>query len=333
MGKTAMYAAIAIAAMAVGAAHGERPETYLYSRMDAKFPKLVKRGAVSPNGEVSPFVYRGRLMRMELEDPSRYKNPDDNRISAIIRDVETGKVVSRTGKGCYFLSAFAEGGKVYVTGVKRTEKRLVSDTIMLFETDDLVTWRSRKLLDNPGFTFFNTTLTKGPHGYVLALESNDRRYAKQSFTMFFATSPDMKEWTFMDYDLAYPKDRYCGGPFICYCNGWYYLSLVTAMPCERYCTYLHRTKDFKSWEVGHHNPFLMWSEEDRTIAPDARDFTPEFAAKIPTGFICNASDVEMCEYKRRTYIPYLTGDQHGWYYMCEAWYDGPMAELLENFFK
>ena len=326
-------AIIVMTAIAGGVAHGERPETCLYSRMDAKFPKIVKRGAVSPNGEVSPFVYRGRLMRMELEDPSRYKNPNDRRISAIIRDVETGKVVSRTGEGCYFHSAFAEGDKVYVTGVKRTEKRLVSDTIMLFETDDLLTWRSRKLLANPGFTFFNTTLTKGPHGYVLALESNDMRYAKRLFTMFFATSPDMKAWTFMDYDFAYPKDRYCGGPFICYCNGWYYLSLVTAMPCERYCTYLHRTRDFKSWEIGRYNPFLMWSEEDRTIAPNARDFTPEFAAKIPTGFICNASDVEMCEYKGRTYIPYLTGDQHGWYYTCEAWYDGPMGELLENFFK
>ncbi len=333
-GTTALARIIAFAvAVSATCAQAERPETYLFQRMDAKFPKLVKRGAVSPNGEVSPFVHKGRLMRMELEDPSRYMNAQDPRICAIIRDVETGKIVSRTGEGCYFLSAFAEGDKVYVTGVKRAEKSLVSDTILLFETDDLVTWKSRMLLQNPGFRFFNTTMTKGPHGYVLALESDDKRYAKRSFTMFFATSKDLKEWTFMDYRYAYPQDRYCGGPFICYCNGWYYLSLVTEMPCERYCTYLHRSKDLMTWEVGRHNPFLMWSEEDRTIAPDARDFTPAFAAKIPTGFICNASDVEMCEFKGRTYIPYLTGDQHGWYYMCEAWYDGPMSELLENFFK
>ena len=77
---------------------------------------------------------------------------------------------------------------MHVTGVKRTDKSLVSDTIMIFETDDLVTWRSRTLLRNPGFTFFNTTMTKGPHGYVLALESNDRRYAKTTFTMFFTVT-------------------------------------------------------------------------------------------------------------------------------------------------
>ena len=41
----------------------------------------------------------------------------------------------------------------------------------------------------------------------------------------------------------------------------------------------------------------------------------------------------MCDFGGQTYINYIIGDQQGFYYMCEAWYDGPMGELLENCFK
>lgn len=309
-------------------------ETYLFKTMANPFPKIRKVGAVSPNGEVSPFVWKGRLYRMELFDEGRDVVPDAYK-AAVIRDVETGKIVGRTGEECFYHSICVEGDVVYLTGVKRNvaQGEHSGDTILIYETTDLVNWTKRELLRNPGWRYYNSTLTKGPDGYVIAVESSDLRYATKHFTMFFATSKDMKTWTFLPNEKAYPKHRYCGGPFLRYCNGWYYLSLVTEMPCERWCTYLFRTKDFSSWECGRYNPFMMWSEEDRHLAPNAADITPEFAHEIETHFVCSASDLEMCEFRGKTVIDYLVGDQRGFYYTTEAIYDGPMQELLERQFE
>jgi len=54
------------------------------------FPKIKKLGAVSPNGESTPFVWNNRLMRLELDDAtngvdSHYKT------SAVIRDRKNRK--------------------------------------------------------------------------------------------------------------------------------------------------------------------------------------------------------------------------------------------------
>ena len=58
------------------------------SRMIKGFPLIKKLGAVSPNGESTPFEFNGRLYRLELSDPSR--GTDMNvPICAIIRDRET----------------------------------------------------------------------------------------------------------------------------------------------------------------------------------------------------------------------------------------------------
>ena len=151
--------------------------------------------------------------------------------------------------------------------------------------------------------------------------------------MFFATSKDLRTWTHMDDDVCFPKHRYAGGPFIRYYNGFYYVALVTELPNERYVTYLYRTADFRHWECGRYNPLVICSREDRQVSPTASEISESFAKEIRTRFICSASDLEMCDFGGKTYINYAIGDQQGFYYMCEAWYDGPMGELLENFFK
>ncbi len=38
------------------------------TKMLGGFPKIKKLGAVSPNGESTPFVWNNRLMRLELDD-------------------------------------------------------------------------------------------------------------------------------------------------------------------------------------------------------------------------------------------------------------------------
>ena len=308
-------------------------ETNLAREMLSAFPKIRKLGATSPYGEVSPFVFNGRLMRLELIDPSRGLNAGGGAICAGIRDVETGKILSTFGKDCYYFSAYCENGKVLVTGTERQNGGYAGDTIWAFESTDLKNWSRRKLLTNPGWRYFNTSLTKGKDGYVLLMESAAPKYAKRNFTMFFATSKDLKEWSFMPYDVCFPKHRYAGGPFIRYHNDFYYVSLVTELPNERYVTYLYRTRDFHHWECGRYNPLVTYSQEDRQTSPAASEISESFAREVSTRFICNASDLEMCDFNGKTYINYVVGDQHGFYYICEAWYDGPVGELLENFFK
>ena len=308
-------------------------ETYLFKEMRSDYPNIRKLGATSPYGEVSPFVFKGRLMRLELIDPSRGLNAAQKGICAGIRDVATGRIVSTFGEDCYYYAAFCENDRVLVTGTERQNGGHPGDTIWAFESTDLRRWTRRKLLTNPGWRYFNTSLTKGPDGYVLLMEADAPEHATCKFTMFFATSKDLKTWTHLPPDVCFPKHRYAGGPFIRYYNGFYYVALVTELPNERYVTYLYRTADFRHWECGRYNPLVICSREDRQVSPTASEISEPFAKEIRTRFICSASDLEMCDFDGKTYINYGVGDQHGFGYMCEAWYDGPMGELLENFFK
>ena len=66
--------------------------------MKKGFPKVTKLGAVSPYGECSPFVFNGRAYRMELVDTSHGLDPSHPNHS-IIRDRETGEIVSRPNSG------------------------------------------------------------------------------------------------------------------------------------------------------------------------------------------------------------------------------------------
>ena len=63
--------------------------------MKKGFPKVTKLGAVSPYGECSPFVFNGRVYRMELVDTSHGLDPSHPNHS-IIRDRETGGIVHKS---------------------------------------------------------------------------------------------------------------------------------------------------------------------------------------------------------------------------------------------
>lgn len=295
------------------------------------FPKIKKLGAVSPNGEMTPFVWDGRLMRLELDDPSNGTDSNVKR-EAFIRDCQTGKVLSRFADNSYFHSAYIEDKKAYVLGVDNKDR----GTVRIYESSDLINWTDRVLLTNPGWVYYNTSLAKGPDGYVLLMEAGEPKehVGNFPFTLFFATSPDLINWTFMDYDLGFSKQRYMGGPWLKYSRGYFYLISVTELPCERYTNYIYRTKDFKQWQVGLYNPLLMPDEDDRKISQNAHsDLTDELKEQIKTGFLSSNSDIDMCDFNGKTYINYLAGNQHGFYYMAEAEYDGTVAEFLERNFE
>ncbi len=59
--------------------------------MLGEFPKIKKLGAVSPNGESTPFVWNNRLTRLELDDAT---------------NVESGAYHFELQSGDWFLAEF-----------------------------------------------------------------------------------------------------------------------------------------------------------------------------------------------------------------------------------
>ncbi len=305
------------------------------TKMLAGFPEIRRLGAVSGNGESSPFLWRGRMMRLELVDPSRGTDPSIT-ATAIIRDRQSGEILSHFGEGCYYFSLYTEDDIVYVLGTKSKPPMLCGDTILLFESRDLKTWSSRELFSRPGWQYFNTSLTKGPDGYRLLLEANEpRELAGVPFTFFFASSPDLVSWTHLPPETAFSKHRYMGGPWMKYSRGWYYVISVTELPCQRYSNYLYRTRDFIEWEVGFYNPLLSPCEADRRISPLACDKKSGWIDGVRHGFLSSSSDMDLCDWPEegKTLITYNLGNQLGFYYLAEAEYDGSLDDFLERNFR
>ena len=307
------------------------------TRMTKPFPVLRKLGAVSPNCESSPFTWDfgdgERLMRLELADRSictGLAEPSD----AVIRDCASGKILSRVGRGCYYFSFYKEDGVACVLGTKSAPGGLAGDEIMLFESRDLLHWQGRTLLKRPGWRYFNTSLTKGPDGYLLVLEADEPRDAvgPYPFTIFFASSKDLREWTFLPDERAFPQNRYAGGPFLRYSRGWYYLILVTELPCLRYTSYIYRSRDLIDWEVGLYNPLMTPDNDDKKIAPFAADIDGAKRREIEEGCVISVSDHDICDFNGKTVISYNAGNQLGFAYIAQAEYDGPSDEFLAAWF-
>ena len=104
------------------------------TRMRAGFPRITKLGAVSPCGESSPFVFRDRLYRLELWDETRGVDPTAP-VCALIRDRETGEVLSRLAQDCYYHSLYQEDGTVYVLYEQRAG---VCDRLARFPLTDIL---------------------------------------------------------------------------------------------------------------------------------------------------------------------------------------------------
>lgn len=316
----------------MSALHSETVINYTAkSRMRGDFPAFRHLGATSPYGESSPFLWHGRMMRLELCDPSRGVDASVP-TCALIRERETGRVISRFGEGCYFYSLYCEPGcdRVYVLGTRRGK-----GVIMLFQSEDLLHWSERELLSRPGWCYYNTSLTRGPEGYVLLLEaSHPAEEVGVPFTFFFATSPDLVSWSHMPPETAFSRSIYNGGPWMHYSRGYYYVISVTELPFARYTNYIYRTTDFRSWEVGLYNPILSPCAEDRRISPLACELQSGWTETVGDMFLSSSSDMDLCDWPERgkTLITYNLGNQLGDYYMAEAEYDGSLDDLLARCF-
>ena len=306
--------------------------------MNKGFPVLHKKGIVGTGSECTPFLFGGKLYRVESMDDKHCTSPIETRKHSYARifDVESGEIISKFGFGHYFFDAYAEGDKVYVFGTLNNafDGWMGGDTVTVFESTDLVNWTEREFFKKEGWIFYNHSVTRDEDGYAITVEvaKPDEVAGEHPFTYIFAKSKDLVNIEFLDYGISYPQDRYSGGSKMHYVNGYYYFATLVVIPGSVYVFYISRTKDFLNWQLGKYNPFLQVTNEDRTVSPDAKGITDEMRERIKTGYFCSASDLDFCEVDGKTILNYNVGNQRGLGFLAEAVYDGTVTQMLENFF-
>ena len=257
--------------------------------------------------EVSPLVWKGRLCLMACVRPALGGTAQDYFL--VIRDIEKDKEIAHFAQGYGLASAFVYKDTIYVSA-SRYENADWND-VTLFKSTDLIKWESQCILkQEPREHLFNSSVCKGPGGFVMAYETNDPSWP--AFTVKFAVSKDLENWTKVP-DAVFGKKRYAACPTIRFVNGNYYLLyLEQRNPRWFFETYIARSKDLKSWELSAANPVL---------SPDA----------IDDGI--NASDPDLAEFGGKTFLYYSVGDQRTWMNIKRAVFSGSKAEFFESWFK
>jgi hypothetical protein len=257
--------------------------------------------------EVSPFVWKGRLCLLECDRPASGGKRED--YALVIRDVETGGEIARFGEGYSLACAIPWRGKLRVFA-SRFEGDNWNDVTM-FTSSDLKTWASRVVIvQEPGEHLFNSTVCRGPDGFVMAYETNDPKWP--AFTAKFARSKDGETWQKVP-DALLGTDRYAACPCIRYADGWYYvLYLEHRTPLWRFETYIARSRDLRQWELSAASPVLVPQGHEDGI---------------------NASDPDIVEYCGKTLLYYSVGDQLTWMNIKRAEFGVGLKAWLKGWFR
>ncbi len=269
-------------------------------------PALEPRGIVARDlCEVSHVHWKGHLCRMECIRPGEGGTREDYYL--LLRDAETGAELARFAEGYGLASAFVDGDTFYAFA-SRWEDENWND-VTRFSSKDLNQWETAVAIPQEDEHLFNSSVCKGPDGYVMAYESNDPVYP--AFTTKFATSPDLNTWTKLP-EATFGTNRYTACPFISHVNGYYYvLYLERRAPRWYFETYITRSKDLKTWELSGSNPVL---------AP----------AALAEGI--NVSDPDLIEHEGKTRLYYAAGDQRTWMNIKWAEYEGGIARFFEGWY-
>ena len=254
--------------------------------------------------ELSPFIWQGRLDHLENIRPLDAKAEDHY---LAIKDAETGRELSRFAQTYNLASCIVHDGALYVFAA-RSERGTWND-VTLHKSRDLKTWQTTVAIDQEGEHLFNTSVCRGPDGFVMAYETNDPAWP--AFTIKFAVSQDLEHWTKLP-DAVFGTDRYTACPCVRYVDGWYYMMyLEHRSPGHYFETYIARSTDLRRWWLSPANPMLAATDLDEGI---------------------NASDPEIIEIHGRTHIYYAVGDQLTWANVKRATYPGAMAAFLQQWF-
>ncbi len=256
--------------------------------------------------ELSPIIWQGRLCHLACVRPASGGSIEDYYLE--LTDAETGKDLARFAQGYSLACAYVQDG-IFYAFASRYENNNWND-VTLFKSTDLVNWEKKLVIQQDNENIFNTSVCKGPDGFVMAYESNDPKYPP--FTIKFAVSKDLENWTKLP-NAIFGTNRYTACPCIRYVNGYYYvLYLEHRSPRHYFETYITRSKDLISWELSSANPVLRPLDIDDGI---------------------NASDPEIIELNGKTYVYYAVGDQLTWMNIKRGVYPYPLADFFEQWYK
>jgi len=292
-----------------------------------KKPVIKKLGTIDCDlVETTPVVFHGRLYRFEYVR-ERYRPNDTGDSYFRFVDVETGQATPAFAAGWHLGSAHVEGDTAYCFGVDIWG----GSTMQVFWSKDLKSWTSRAALELPGWGMYNNSVCKGPDRYVMAIELGEPpEEVGVRFTMRFAQSANLLDWSLLPAECVFSKDRYTACPALRFLDGFYYMIYLEARPGPTYEPHIVRSADLAHWESSPLNPLMQFSPDDKLIA------NPALSARqrdlIADAVNINNSDVDLCEFNGRTVIYYSWGNQRGTEFLAEAVYDGPLASFLRSFF-
>jgi alpha-L-fucosidase len=293
---------------------------------------IVKKGYLnSPVCEATPFVLNGRLYR--LESWARYWDlpnvpPPGTQFqedSVRVWDVQTNKMLATVLTNHGFASAFVWKNRVYVFSANWGEGKpwRKATEVDMTSSDDLAHWTTpiTVVRAEPGESIYNVAVCRGKDRFVLLYETDDPKYVP--FTLKYLTNDDLTtpNWTRVP-DAFYGREKYVGGPALYYEGDTYYTLYLEDLG-GKWETRITRSKDLVHWED----------------APAGRAFVTFDAThdhlplRPPELKEVNASDVELCEWKGKTFIYFTGSDQQYAADLQWAEYDGPPRQLLEHFFK
>ncbi len=274
--------------------------------------KLVKLPFAFPDAmENTPFVFGGRpLLATNYRDDT--KNKTDGYVKNMylsIRDLTTGKEITRFGEGHSFVSVFVSGKELSVFASQGTNRDWFQ-SIYRFRSTDMKTWKRELAIPLEGDEhLFNCSVCRDEQGYTMAYESNK----PVAFCFKFARSRDLAKWEkIKGLCFAGVGNEYSACPVLRYVAPYYYvIYLHVATPGYRgYISYMARSKDLVAWELSPANPILV----------------------AGPGEGINNSDVDLFEWEGNTYLYYATGDQQTWGSVRVAMYAGSMKAFFESCF-
>jgi hypothetical protein len=261
--------------------------------------------------ENTPVIFDSRLLLVSNYRPggAEAKGKD---AYLYIDDLQTGIEVARFGSGHSFVSAFADGGELNVFSLEFSDfGRVMNSTgIDRMVTTDLKNWKTEKVILPEGEEhLFNSSVCRDEKGFLMAYESDK----PVQFCFKFARSTDLSKWKKLDGVVFTGENHeYSACPVVRYIKPYYYVIYLHAATEEQkgWISYMARSADILSWELSPYNPIL----------------------EAEAGEGINNSDVDIIEYKGKTYLYYATGDQETWGTVRVAMYEGSEKEFFERHF-
>lgn len=297
--------------------------------------KIIKKGTIDADiVESNPIVFKGRLYIFQYirsataTRPAQYSNKIGKSYFRFL-DVEADTYTSPFGIGLHMGNAFVWENKVYVTAVEDWGK----SHFYITSSSDLENWSEPEvILENPAWAGYNTSMCRVNDYFLLAFElGKPEDIVQVPFTMFFAKSYDLKNFTIID-GAVFGQEIYTGAPLLRYFDDYYYFCYLDGSYEDGFVTKIVRSKDLKNWQWGK-KTVLEFEENDRLLAASVKSDAP-WLDKAATAVNINASDLDMVEFNGNLEMVYSWGNQSGTEFLARAIvYDVTEKEFCKSFFE